>query len=593
MSASPSKARKFEPFPSNATLSSHLTKGTDFYDPHEFAGGIPQVMATLPQIRIGKRRFTTAQILTVLVPLGFVAAICVVAVAQQLRTYPAVQAFIQEYPGTGTFSHPIESGFPWWLRYQHYLNLFFMLLMMRSGLQILADHPRLYVDGHCTPGRDWLRLRGPVPRDRIWTAKDDSTTLPKWLGLPGIRHSIGLARWWHFSMDTLWLLNGVIFYVLLFSTDQWMRLIPQSWDVFPNAVSTAIQYASLDFPPRSGWLQYNGLQMIAYFTTVFVAAPLAIITGLLQSPAVAARFKTQNGWLNRQVARTIHFSVLVYFIFFILTHVTMVFVTGLIGNLNHITRGVNDNSYSGLGMFAIGIALVAAAWLLATPLTLKYPRLIQHGGRVFTGWFRYLFEKMKPVANFEEKDISPYFWPNGTPPDSQEYRSHLAEQFQHYKLKVGGLVENPVEISFAELQSMPKSEQITQHYCIQGWSGIAKWSGVRVSEIMKIVRPKPEVRYVIFYSFAHGAGEKAGLYYDAHKIEHMYHENSILAYEMNDHLLHELHGAPLRLRNELELGFKQVKWIQAIEFAESFKQLGSGEGGFNEDNEYYGYRAPI
>jgi len=593
MSASPSKGRKFEPFPSNATLSSHLTKGTDFYDPHEFAGGIPQVMATLPQIRIGKRRFTTAQILTVLVPLGFVAAICVVAVAQQLRTYPAVQAFIQEYPGTGTFSHPIESGFPWWLRYQHYLNLFFMLLMMRSGLQILADHPRLYVDGHCTPGRDWLRLRGPVPRDRIWTAKDDSTTLPKWLGLPGIRHSIGLARWWHFSMDTLWLLNGVIFYVLLFSTDQWMRLIPQSWDVFPNAVSTAIQYASLDFPPRSGWLQYNGLQMIAYFTTVFVAAPLAIITGLLQSPAVAARFKTQNGWLNRQVARTIHFSVLVYFIFFILTHVTMVFVTGLIGNLNHITRGVNDNSYSGLGMFAIGIALVAAAWLLATPLTLKYPRLIQHGGRVFTGWFRYLFEKMKPVANFEEKDISPYFWPNGTPPDSQEYRSHLAEQFQHYKLKVGGLVENPVEISFAELQSMPKSEQITQHYCIQGWSGIAKWSGVRVSEIMKIVRPKPEVRYVIFYSFAHGAGEKAGLYYDAHKIEHMYHENSILAYEMNDHLLHELHGAPLRLRNELELGFKQVKWIQAIEFAESFKQLGSGEGGFNEDNEYYGYRAPI
>ena len=593
MSASPSKGRKFEPFPSNATLSSHLTKGTDFYDPHEFAGGIPQVMATLPQIRIGKRRFTTAQILTVLVPLGFVAAICVVAVAQQLRTYPTVQAFIQEYPGTGTFSHPIESGFPWWLRYQHYLNLFFMLLMMRSGLQILADHPRLYVDGHCTPGRDWLRLRGPVPRDRIWTAKDDSTTLPKWLGLPGIRHSIGLARWWHFSMDTLWLLNGVIFYVLLFSTDQWMRLIPQSWDVFPNAVSTAIQYASLDFPPRSGWLQYNGLQMIAYFTTVFVAAPLAIITGLLQSPAVAARFKTQNGWLNRQVARTIHFSVLVYFIFFILTHVTMVFVTGLIGNLNHITRGVNDNSYSGLGMFAIGLALVAAAWLLATPLTLKYPRLIQHGGRVFTGWFRYLFEKMKPVANFEEKDISPYFWPNGTPPDSQEYRSHLAEQFQHYKLKVGGLVENPVEISFAELQSMPKSEQITQHYCIQGWSGIAKWSGVRVSEIMKIVRPKPEVRYVIFYSFAHGAGEKAGLYYDAHKIEHMYHENSILAYEMNDHLLHELHGAPLRLRNELELGFKQVKWIQAIEFAESFKQLGSGEGGFNEDNEYYGYRAPI
>jgi len=69
--------------------------------------------------------------------------------------------------------------------------------------------------------------------------------------------------------------------------------------------------------------------------------------------------------------------------------------------------------------------------------------------------------------------------------------------------------------------------------------------------------------------------------------------NSILAYEMNGKPLSELHGAPLRLRNELELGFKQVKWLQAIEFVETFKQLGSGEGGFNEDNEYFGYRAPI
>jgi len=574
-------------------LAEQLTKGIDIVDPREFAGGIAQEMATLPQIRVGKQWFTTAQILTVLVPLGFVGGLLAIAAAQQLRTIPEVQAFIQKYPGTGSFSQPVESGFPWWLRYQHYLNLFLMLFMIRSGLQILADHPRLYLDGNCTPGRDWFRLRGPVPRDQVWTAKQDSVTLPKWLGLPGIRHSIGLARWWHFSLDTLWLLNGIIFYILLFSTDQWMRLIPQSWDIIPNAISTAIQYASLDFPPRSGWLQYNGLQMIAYFTTVFVAAPLAMITGLLQSPAIAARFKTAKGLLNRQVARTVHFAVLGYFIAFVLVHVTMVFATGLIRNLNHITRGVNDNSYGGLAMFGIGVALIVAAWVLATPFTLKYPRLIQHGGRLITGWFRDIFEKAKPVAKFEEKDISPYFWPNGTGPDSEDYRLHLAEGFQHYKLKVGGLVENPVEISYAELQAMPKSEQITQHYCIQGWSGIAKWGGVRISEIMKIVHPKPEARYVIFYSFAHGAGEHEGLYYDAHKIEHMHHDNSILAYEMNGKPLPELHGAPLRVRNELELGFKQVKWLQAVEFVETSKKLGSGEGGFNEDNEYYGYRAPI
>jgi DMSO/TMAO reductase YedYZ molybdopterin-dependent catalytic subunit/thiosulfate reductase cytochrome b subunit len=574
-------------------LAAQLTRGIDHVDPQEFAGGIRPEMASLPHIRLGKKWVTTSQILKVLIPLGFIAGLCAVAVAQQLRTIPEVQAFVRTYPGTGSFSQPVESGFPWWLRYQHYLNLLFMLFIIRSGLQILADHPRLYLDGNCTPGRSWFRLRGPVPTDRIWTSKDDSVTLPGWLGLPGIRHSIGLARWWHFSLDTLWLLNGVLFYVLLFSTDQWMRLVPQSWDIVPNAASTAIQYASLDFPPRSGWLQYNALQMMAYFTTVFVAAPLAIITGLLQSPAIAARFKTQSGPLNRQVARTIHFAVLGYFILFIIVHITMVFCTGLVQNLNHITRGVNDNSYGGVALFMIGIALIVAAWLLATPLTLRYPRLVQHGGRLITGWVRELLERAEPVAQYEEKDISPYFWLNGNLPDSDEYRLHLVESFQNYKLKVSGLVENPVELSLAELQAMPRSEQITQHYCIQGWSAIARWGGVQVSEIMKIVRPRPEVRYVVFYSFAHGAGKDAGLYYDVHELAHMHHANSILAYEMNGERLSESHGAPLRLRNELELGFKQVKWVQAVEFVQTFRHLGSGEGGFNEDNEYYGYRAPI
>jgi len=73
----------------------------------------------------------------------------------------------------------------------------------------------------------------------------------------------------------------------------------------------------------------------------------------------------------------------------------------------------------------------------------------------------------------------------------------------------------------------------------------------------------------------------------------MRHESSLLAYEMNGQTLNELHGAPLRLRNELELGFKQVKWIQNIEFVESFAHLGAGQGGFNEDHEFYGYRESI
>lgn len=574
-------------------MAAQLTKGTDRIDVSTFAGGIPQTLASFPQIRFRKKWHSTAQILSVVLPLVFVLGLVMIATAQEIRTFPEVQTFIEKYPGTGSFSEPVESGFPWWLRYQHYLNLFLMLFMIRSGIQILVDHPRLYLTPHCTPGKEWFRMREPVPEGVVWTAKDDTLALPSWLGLPGLRHSIALARWWHFSLDTLWLTNGIIFFVLIFYTDQWQRLIPQSWDIFPNALSTAIQYASLDFPPRTGWLQYNGLQMIAYFTTVFIAAPLALITGLLQSPAVSARFKTAGGMLNRQVARTIHFGVLAYFIAFILVHVTMVFATGLLGNLNHITRGINDNSYGGLWMFAIGIGLIVVAWIAISPMTLRYPRVLQHVGRFITGGARAGLERLKPVAEFEEKDISPHFWPNGTEPKSEEYRQHLAEGFINYKLKIGGLVENPIEISFAELQALPKSEQITQHYCIQGWSGIAKWGGVQMSEIIKLVRPDPAARWVAFYSFAHGPGEDEGLYYDVHKLAHMKHKLAMLAYEMNGESLPKLHGAPLRLRNELELGFKQVKWIQAIEFLDTFEHLGSGQGGFNEDNEYFGYRASI
>ena len=100
----------------------------------------------------------------------------------------------RKYPGTVTFGPPVHTAFPWWLRYQQYFNLVFMLFIIQSGLQIQADHPRLTLDARCLPETAWLRLRGAVPEDRLWKAKDDSVGLPPWLGLPGIRHSIGLAR---------------------------------------------------------------------------------------------------------------------------------------------------------------------------------------------------------------------------------------------------------------------------------------------------------------------------------------------------------------------------------------------------------------
>ncbi|WP_081281421.1 molybdopterin-dependent oxidoreductase [Mycolicibacterium fortuitum] len=567
-------------------------------DERQFAGGIAQVPARFPSVRVGRHWVSALW----LVPLAAVGLIVVIAVAQQLRQYSWMQDFLARYPGTSTSYAPaVTTGFPAWLRWQHFFNIVFMMFILRSGLQVLADHPRLYGNAGCRPGTEWLRLRAAVPADRmdkadvqnVWTSKDDAVALPKWLGIPGIRHSIGLARWWHLSFDLLWLVNGGVFYVLLFTTGQWRRIVPQSWDVFPNAVSATVQYASLDFPLNQGFTVYNGLQVLAYFITVFVAAPLAFVTGLLQAPAVAARFGTGRGPLNRQVARTVHFGVWLWMVGFIVAHVTMVLSTGALANLNHITFGRDTRSYWALAIFGVAAALVIGLWLAASPLTLRYPRVVQTVGRFVVGWAKAWMERAHPRASYRDKDISPYLWANGRSPASEEYRRLRDGGWGRYTLRVEGLVANPVALSYRELLALPKCEQITQHYCIQGWSGVAKWGGVRMADILALVQPLPEARWVVFYSFADGAEPGHGRYYDCHRVEHMREPMALLAYEMNGEPLTETHGAPLRLRNELELGFKQVKWIEAVEFVADFRGIGWGHGGYNEDHEYFGYRMPI
>ncbi len=135
-------------------------------------------------------------------------------------------------------------------------------------------------------------------------------------------------------------------------------------------------------------------------------------------------------------------------------------------------------------------------------------------------------------------------------------------------MRIDGLVDNPVDLDLAQLRALPHHEQITQHFCIQGWSGIAKWGGVSMQTVVDLVEPHAEAKWVIFYSLGEGADK--GVYYDAHPIEHMTHHLTMLAYDMNDEPLPFGHGAPLRLRNEIELGFKQVKWIKGIEFVAEY-----------------------
>lgn len=520
---------------------------------------------------------------------------------------PVVAAYAQYalygLPATSipSMKGPEPLGFPRWLRVTHYVNFLMLVLLIRSGLQILMDHPRLYWNVHCTPETEWLRLTPvKVPRDRIWTAKDDSRHLSPWIGLPGYRHTIGMARHWHFLSVLFWVGNGFIFVTLLFATGQWKRLVPTSWRIIPDAWAVFVHYATFHLPPEpNGFYHYNALQQLSYFGVVFILAPLAILTGLSMSPALTNRFR----WYprlpgNRQVGRSLHFLVMCSFLLFLIIHVAMVIVTGLVRNMNHIVMGTNDTRPIGLYLGLVGVGVVVAINVLAHRFAWRRPRLVQHvAGAIVTPVMKFMLDRSAPVAEFRREEISPYFWPNGKLPTSAEWKNLANNSFKDYRLKVYGLVENPVEVSMDELRALGKKSQITLHHCIQGWSGIAEWGGLAMEDLIRLVRPQSTAQRVVFRSFGDGVefatGKSEGRYYDSLSIKDAMHPMSLLAYEMNGQPLSDLHGAPLRLRVENQLGFKMVKWIESIEFVETLQGIGKGEGGYAEDHEYFGELANI
>jgi DMSO/TMAO reductase YedYZ molybdopterin-dependent catalytic subunit/thiosulfate reductase cytochrome b subunit len=495
-------------------------------------------------------------------------------------------------PGVGPLG---PQGFPVWLRLSHYLNFLLLALLVRSGLQILMDHPRLYWNVHCTPGTEWARFTPiEVPRDRVWTSKDDTRPLSPWIGLPGGRHTLGLARHWHFMSIVFWVGNGVAFYALLFITGQWRRIVPTSWSVVPDAWGVFVHYVTFHMPVEpNGFYSYNPLQQLAYFGAVFVLAPASIATGPSMSPALVNRFR----WYpllpgNRQIGRSVHFLVMCGWLGFLAVHVLMVVLTGFARNMNHIVLGTDDRHPLGLVLGLVAIGGVAGACALANWLSHHRPRQVQHAGEsIIEPIMALTLDRHAPQAEYSRDDISPYLWPNGKVPIAEEWKMLAADGFREYRLEVNGLVENPVRLSLEDLRAMGSTTQITLHHCIQGWSGIAAWTGLPMTELIKLVRPKPEVCAVVFYSYGPGVDGKP--YYESQLLSNMRHPQTLLAYEMNYEPLTEQHGAPLRLRVENQLGYKMVKWISAIEFVDEVKRIRKGEGGSHEDNEFFNTMADI
>ncbi|HJX78482.1 cytochrome b/b6 domain-containing protein [Glutamicibacter sp.] len=272
------------------------------------------------------------------------AALLVVLAARGLRLLGPVQDFIGTYDGHSTLPDSAPTGIPGWLGWQHFLNMFFIVLIIRTGLQVRHE-------------------KRPAA---MWTPKPNSWFSPK--GNSPKKYSLSI--WTHQVLDVLWVANGVIFVILLAATGQWMRVVPTSWDIFPNMLSGALQYASLNWPVEDGWIHYNALQMVSYFLVIYIAAPLAILTGVRMSSWWPTQPKALNKFYPVEVARRIHFPVMLFFSAFIVVHVFLVLTTGALKNLNHMYSSRDATDAWGLVIFLVSVAVIAAAWIFMKPMFL-------------------------------------------------------------------------------------------------------------------------------------------------------------------------------------------------------------------------------
>ena len=284
--------------------------------------------------------------------ISIVALAIIVLVARWLRGMPQVEQFIETYPGIVPPPEGTPIGIPAWLGWQHFLNAFFLLLLVKTGFELRSKRR--------PPG--------------FWTR--DNTRWPRTRRAPRRQ---GIYLWLHLWVEALWVLVGITYVVLLFATGQWLRIVPTDWAVVPNALSAALQYASLEWPTENSWVVYNALQQLAYFVIVFIASPLAILTGVrlasvwpLEGPLVRA--------FPEKLARAVHYPVMLFFLAFTFVHVVLVLTTGALRKLNQMYAARDADDWIGFVVFAASVAVMVAAWVLAKPPLLK--RIAAGSGRV-------------------------------------------------------------------------------------------------------------------------------------------------------------------------------------------------------------------
>ena len=505
----------------------------------------------------------------------------------------------------------MDPDFPAWLRATHLLNFVLTGIVLRSGWEIISSLPRLWWRNDCKPGTEWIKLtRRVLPQEEgVYTSLMDERSASPLLTLPG-RKNIGLGRHWHGLGVTLWMLNGFLYVALLFGTGLWRRIVPTSWDVLPEAWASMQVYAGLQAPSIEHFQPYDALQMLTYTGVVFLLAPLLILTGIAMSPAVRSRFPWYvKMWGGHQGARSLHFIGMLLMTGFLVMHVGLVLLVHPEYNLPHMVFGVTDTARHAQA-FTIALAtvvVVVGLWIGLSYLTLAdrvrsqrvLVTLTEPIRRIGLNWMK---PRMGRQSAYTDKHISEFHWTNGLPPtadESTEWLAHKEQDFRDWRLELGGeLSGRTVQLSLEDLRELPRTEYIAVHSCMQGWTATSRWSGVRLSDVLDVLGPRPDgANYVMITS--HGLAQemfdhrKREPFYTVLSMDMVEEENTILAYERNGEPLQIHLGAPLRLRVESSHGYKMVKWIKSVEWIADYAEHGDGRGGTREDSALQAFNGRI
>jgi DMSO/TMAO reductase YedYZ molybdopterin-dependent catalytic subunit len=204
---------------------------------------------------------------------------------------------------------------------------------------------------------------------------------------------------------------------------------------------------------------------------------------------------------------------------------------------------------------------------------------------------RIISDRSALAAEYGAADMSPIFRTNGNSnPSSADYAAHVASNFADWRLVVDGLVTRPLSLSLDQIRAAPHRTQITRHDCVEGWSAIGQWTGLPLGMLLKQAGLRSNARYIVFHCADDSGGRP---YYESVDLIDAFHPQTILAWGMNGQTLAVGHGAPLRLRVERQLGYKQAKYVMRVEAVPSLAGIYGGKGGYWEDVVGYQWYAGI